>query len=168
MKYGHDLGLLPESAWDGYKERRKRVEDAITFLKKNKLIGKLKKPDVRLGNMLEYGKFAGALSPEEIRHVESEVKYEGYIKKQEREIAKGMRSDSMRIPADMDYGAVPGLTRELVEKLGRSSPTTMGDARRVTGMTPAALHNVGLHLEILRKKGLRKPPVSRETGPDDE
>ena len=168
MKYGHDLGLLPESAWDGYKERRKRVEDVIAFLKKNKLIGNLKKPDVRLENMLEYGKFAGALSPEEIRHVESEVKYEGYIKKQEREIAKGMRSDSMRIPADMDYRAVPGLTRELVEKLGRSGPTTIGDARRVPGMTPAALHNVGLHLEILKKKGRRKPPVSRETGPDDE
>jgi len=168
MKYGHDLGLLPESAWDGFKEGRKRVEDVIAFLKKNKLIGNLKKPDVRLENMLEYGKFAGALSPEEIRHVESEVKYEGYIKKQEREIAKGMRSDSMRIPADMDYRAVPGLTRELVEKLGRSGPTTIGDARRVPGMTPAALHNVGLHLEILKKKGRRKLPVSRETGPDDE
>jgi tRNA uridine 5-carboxymethylaminomethyl modification enzyme len=168
MKYGHDLGLLPESAWDGFKEGRKRVEDAITFLKNNRLIGNLKKPDVRLENMLEYGKFAGALSPEEIRHIESEVKYEGYIKKQEKEIAKGMRSDSMRIPADMDYRAVPGLTRELVEKLGRSGPTMMGDARRVPGMTPAALHNLGLHLEILKKKGLRKPSVSRETGPDDE
>ena len=168
MMYGHDLGTLPEGAWDDHQERQKRVGEAMAFLKKNKLTGALKKPDVRLKNVLECGKFSGALSPEELRHVESEVKYEGYIRKQEKEIAKGMRSDSIRIPADMDYRLVPGLTREAVEKLEKAGPATVGDARKVPGMTPAALHNLGLHLEIMRKKGTRKLPVSRETGPEDE
>jgi tRNA uridine 5-carboxymethylaminomethyl modification enzyme len=168
MKYGHDLGLLSGAAWEDYTERRKRVEETMAFLKKNKLIGSLKKPDVRLENMLECGKFPGALSSEERRHVESEVKYEGYIRKQEKEIAKGMRSESMKIPADTDYRVVPGLTREAVEKLRNAGPATMGEAKKVAGVTPAALYNLGLHLEIMRKRGLRKPLVSRETGPADE
>ena len=168
MKYGHELGLLPDSAWDEYRERRERVEGAVAFLKKSRLYESLKKPEVSLKNVLEYGKFPGSLSDEECRHVESEIKYEGYIRKQDKEIAKAMRSDSMKIPGDMDFRNVPGLTREAVEKFYKTRPSTMGAAKKIPGMTPAALQNLSLYLEILRKRGLRAAPVSRGTGHDDE
>jgi tRNA uridine 5-carboxymethylaminomethyl modification enzyme len=168
MKYGHELGLLPDGAWDEYKKKRERVEAAVAFLKKSRLYESLKKPEVSLKNVLEYGKFPGSLSDEECRHVESEIKYEGYIRKQDKEIARAMRSDSIKIPGGMDFRNVSGLTREAVEKLDKMRPATMGAAKKISGMTPAALQNLSLHLEIQRKRGLRATAVSRGTGHDDE
>jgi tRNA uridine 5-carboxymethylaminomethyl modification enzyme len=173
MEYGRELGLVPDSAWKEYQEKRDRVESAFSFLRKNRLksvagdnvtlFEHLKKPEIGLRNMLEYGKFPGALSDEECRHIESEIKYEGYIKKQEREIAKAMRSDSMKIPVSVDFCKVSGLTREAIEKFEKKRPATLGEARKMPGMTPAAIHNLSLYLEIQAKIGVSKAPVSRGT-----
>jgi tRNA uridine 5-carboxymethylaminomethyl modification enzyme len=168
MKYGHELGLLPESAWEEFRKKQERIGNTVAFLKKSGLYDSVKKPEVSLKNVLEYGKFQGRLNDEELRHVESEIKYEGYVKKQEKEIAKAMRSDSMKIPEGLDFGTVPGLTREAVEKFERTKPITLGSAKKIPGMTPAALQNLSLYIEILRKKGLPAKPVSRGTGSDDE
>ena len=128
----------------------------------------LKKPEIGLKDVLKYGHSTVDLNDEETRYIESEAKYEGYIRKQAREIAKAGRSDSMKINADLDFRAVSGLTREAVEKLEKNRPATLGEARKIPGMTPAAIQNIGLHLEIQRKKNARKAPVSRETETDDE
>jgi tRNA uridine 5-carboxymethylaminomethyl modification enzyme len=173
MEYGRELGLVPENAWKEYQEKRDRVESAFSFLRKNRLksvagdnvtlFEHLKKPEIGLRSMLEYGKFPGALSDEECRHIESEIKYEGYIKKQEREIAKSMRSDSMKIPVSVDFRKVSGLTREAIEKFEKKRPANLGEARKMPGMTPAAIHNLSLYLEIQAKIGVSKAPVSRGT-----
>jgi len=173
MEYGRELGLVPDSAWKEYLEKRDRVECAFSFLRKNRLksiagdtvtlFEYLKKPEIGLRNVLEYGKFPGALSDEECRHIESEIKYEGYIKKQEREIAKSMRSDSMKIPVSVDFRKVSGLTREAIEKFEKKRPANLGEARKMPGMTPAAIHNLSLYLEIQAKRGASKAPVSRGT-----
>ncbi len=178
MKYGRELGLVPDAAWNDFLEKQERVEEALSFLKKNRfrteagvsvtLFEYLKKPDIGLKNVLEYGKFRGALSDEESRYIESETKYEGYIRKQERQIAKAMRSDTMKIPPSVDFRVVSGLTREAVEKFEKKRPATLGEARKIPGMTPAAIQNLGLYLEIQRKEGASKASVSRETSPDDE
>jgi tRNA uridine 5-carboxymethylaminomethyl modification enzyme len=178
MKYGRELGLVQDAAWKDFLEKRERVEEAMSFLKKNKfrteagdsvtLLEYLKKPDIGLKNVLEYGKFPSAVSDEESRYIESETKYEGYIRKQEREIAKAKRSDTMKIPLSVDFRMVSGLTREAVEKFEKKRPATLGEARKIPGMTPAAVQNLGLFLEIQRKKGASKAPVSRETRSDDE
>jgi tRNA uridine 5-carboxymethylaminomethyl modification enzyme len=178
MKYGRELGLVQDDAWKDFLEKRERVEEALSFLKKNKfrteagdsvtLLEYLKKPDIGLKNVLEYGRFPNALSDEESRYIESETKYEGYIRKQEREIAKAMRSDTMKIPLHVDFRMVSGLTREAVEKFEKKRPATLGEARKIPGMTPAAIQNLSVYLEIQRKYGASKAPVSRETRPDDE
>ncbi len=128
----------------------------------------LKKPEIGLRSVLEYGKFAGTLRDEDCRYIESETKYEGYIKKQDREIAKSVRSNSMKIPASVDFRKVSGLTREAVEKLEKMRPTTLGEARKISGMTPAAVQNLGFYLEIQAKKRAPRAPVSRGTCSDDE
>jgi tRNA uridine 5-carboxymethylaminomethyl modification enzyme len=178
MGYGRELGLIPDDAWQDRLEKERRIETATDFLKKNRfedesgdrptLFDYLKKPEVGLRDVLKCGQMPVALSREETRFVESEIKYEGYIRKQEKEIAKAVRIDSMRIPRDMDFRKVSGLTREAVEKLEKKRPATLGDARKIPGLTPAAIQNIGLHLEIQRKRGIKTPVVSRETGPDDE
>jgi tRNA uridine 5-carboxymethylaminomethyl modification enzyme len=178
MKYGRELGLVPETLWDSYKAKERRLDEAIGFLKKNRLrtaggdrvtlFEHLKKPEIELKNVLEYGKMPVDLDDEESRFIESETKYEGYIRKQEKEIAKIVRTDSMMIPGGIDFTLVSGLTREAVEKLEKKRPLTLGDAKRISGLTPAAVQNLGLYLEIQRKKNRYKHPVSRETEPVDE
>ena len=178
MKYGRELGLIPESAWEEYEAKRGRIEEATSYLKKNRLktdsgdsvtfFEYLKKPEIGLKNVLEYGKFPVELSGEESRYIESEAKYEGYIRKQEREVAKAVRTDSMRIPKDIDFRKVSGLTREAVEKFEKRRPATLGEAKKIPGMTPAAVQNLTIFLEIQRKRGASTAHVSRETRPDDE
>jgi tRNA uridine 5-carboxymethylaminomethyl modification enzyme len=178
MKYGRSFGLIPDSAWQAFQEKEERVSAAMAYLKKTRqkfesgehasLYDYLKKPDIGLKDVLKYGHSIVDLNNEETRYIESEAKYEGYIRKQEREIAKAGRSDSMKIPGDMEFRAVSGLTREAVEKLEKNHPATLGEAKKIQGMTPAAIQNIGLHLEIQRKKSARTAPVSRETETDDE
>ena len=178
MKYGRELGLLPESAWTEFQEKRRRTDETLAFLKKNRLktefggsvslFAYLKKPEIGLKSVLECGKYTETLSDEEIRYIESEVKYEGYIRKQEMVIAKSARSDSVRIPAKMDFQKVSGLTREAVEKLEKVRPATLGAARKISGMTPAAVQNISLHIQIQRKRAVHAAPVSRGTRPDNE
>src|SRR5512140_598015 len=176
--YGRELGLVPDETWNDHQAKMKRIAEATAYLKKNtvkdesgnrvSMLEYLKKPEIELKDVLKYGQHPVALSHEETRYIESETKYEGYIRKQELEIAKGARIDSMMIPAGMNFRKVSGLTREAVEKLEKTRPRTLGEARKIPGMTPAAVQNIILSLEIGMKKSARRTLVSRETEPDDE
>jgi tRNA uridine 5-carboxymethylaminomethyl modification enzyme len=178
MKYGHELGLIRASDWEGSLKKWAKSDGVLKFLRKERiksasgetisLFDHLKKPENSLKNVLEYGKFNEELDGEDMRFVESEVKYEGYIRKQEKEIARTSRTDLAKIPLKLDFKHVPGLTREAVEKLGKLRPGTLGEARKIPGMTPAAVQNLALYLEIQRKKAGRRADVPRETWPEDE
>ncbi len=178
MKYGHDLGLLSGGVWRKHLERRERTRRALAFLKETRtrekgrdtipLYDLLKKPDIRLNNMLEWSRFPERLSQEEIRHVESEVKYEGYIRKQEKEIVKISKTEKARIPGSLNYRCVSGLTSEVVEKLEKFRPKTLGGAKKIPGMTPAAVSNLALHLEILKRKMSGRGDVPRGTSGENE
>ena len=178
MKYGRELGLIPDAIWEDHLAKQAHIGEMMAYLKKNKvkndsgdqvtLFEYLKKPEVGLKNVLEYAQLPFDLSDEETRYIESEIKYEGYIRKQEREIAKAGRMDSMRIPKDTDFRKISGLTREALEKLEKQRPSTLGEARKIPGLTPAAVQNLGLHLEIMKKRSAQTAPVSRETESDDE
>ncbi|MGA2361745.1 MAG: tRNA uridine-5-carboxymethylaminomethyl(34) synthesis enzyme MnmG [Candidatus Aminicenantales bacterium] len=178
MKYGHQLGLIRASDWEGSLKKWAKSDRVIKFLRAERiksasgetisLFDHLKKPENGLKNVLEYRKFSEELSGEDMRFVESEVKYEGYIRKQEKEIARTSRTDLAKIPLTLDFKHVPGLTREAVEKLEKLRPGTLGEARKIPGMTPAAVHNLALYLEIQRKKADRRADVPRETWSEDE
>ena len=100
--------------------------------------------------MLEYKKFS--LTDEEIRHLEAEIKYEGYIKKQEKEIARMKKIEKEKIPDNIDFNQVPGLTREAREQLTKLKPKTIGQAKRLPGITPAAVVNLHIYLNIQKRK----------------
>lgn len=88
--------------------------------------------------------------------VETRIKYAGYLERQAEVIASAARSEQTVLPEDMDYAAVAGLSRELTEKLSRVRPRTMGQAGRISGMTPAALLCLDIHLrKTARDKGPR-------------
>jgi tRNA uridine 5-carboxymethylaminomethyl modification enzyme len=176
--YGRELGLIGDGDWLEHQAKQAKLERTMDYLRKGKirnaagakisLFDHLKKPGTSLRSVLEYGKFQEILGDEDARFIESEVKYEGYIRKEDKEIARTARTDLARVPENIDFKAVPGLSREAVERFEISRPGTLGEARRIPGMTPAAVHNLGLYLEVQRKLAGRKAAVSRETWPKDE
>ncbi|MBN1961828.1 MAG: tRNA uridine-5-carboxymethylaminomethyl(34) synthesis enzyme MnmG [Deltaproteobacteria bacterium] len=106
----------------------------------------LKRPEISLENIIEQRK--EKIDREIIQCVEEAIKYEGYIKKEEKEIARQQELENYQIPKNIKYENMPGLSRELREKLNKVQPKTLGQASRVPGMTPAAV-------SLLRVKAYR-------------
>ena len=79
--------------------------------------------------------------------VETRVKYDGYIMRQEKQVEKMKQMEAVRIPAEIDYGDVHGLTNEVREKLTRVRPISLGQAARISGVTPAAIMALQVHMK---------------------
>ena len=171
--YGHKIGLIDDKDYEAFLKKQEKIKKASHFLLNEKMTTEerdritlwnfLKKPEVKLKNVVEYKKINVVLSDEELRHLESEVKYEGYLKKQEKEIARIRKVDGEKIPKDINFRKIPGLTREASEKLEEFKPQTIGEAKKIPGMTPAATVNLHIYMRILRKKGQNKKNVPRGT-----
>ncbi|MBC7362327.1 MAG: tRNA uridine-5-carboxymethylaminomethyl(34) synthesis enzyme MnmG [Candidatus Aminicenantes bacterium] len=177
MPYGYKLGLISEVDYQKFLEKQERTRIVIEFLKKEKiqnenkesipLVNYLRQPGISLEMIREKVPFPVELTDEEKRFIESEIKYEGYIRKQEKEINRIMKLDSMVLPEDIDFREIPGLTRELIEKLEKNRPKTMAEVKKISGITPAAVYNIYLYLEVIRKKNL-EDNVPRGTCEVDE
>ena len=83
--------------------------------------------------------------------IEIEIKYDGYLKRQELDAVRLGKADEVRIPDDVDYGIIPGLSREVVEKLSLTRPASVGQAARVSGVTPAAVAILLTHLGLSKR-----------------
>jgi tRNA uridine 5-carboxymethylaminomethyl modification enzyme len=81
--------------------------------------------------------------------IELQVKYEGYIQRQEEQIARFKKLERIALPPDLVYKGLPGLSNEVVEKLTRVQPRSLGQASRISGVTPAALSVLQIHLKRL-------------------
>jgi tRNA uridine 5-carboxymethylaminomethyl modification enzyme len=86
--------------------------------------------------------------------VETRIKYEGYIHHQEKEVERLRRMENVKLPSDVDYNTVYGLTKEVREKLSRVKPLSLGQASRISGITPAALMIIQVHLKRQRLKDI--------------
>ncbi len=160
--YGYQLGLIGEDDYTRFLQKKERIKKAMLFLQKEKIKAEngertslkdwLKKPHITLKNVLEYKKFSVPLTDEETRYIEAEVKYEGYLRRQAKEIEKMSRIDRVRVPAGFEFNKVAGLTRESVEKLEKSQPKTIGEAKKIPGLTPAAVFNLYLCLKVQKKR----------------
>ncbi|MGH7791591.1 MAG: tRNA uridine-5-carboxymethylaminomethyl(34) synthesis enzyme MnmG, partial [Thermodesulfobacteriota bacterium] len=79
--------------------------------------------------------------------VEMEIKYEGYIQKQMEQVDKFKHMENIKIPETFSYESIPGLSREIVQKLSRIRPTSLGQASRISGITPAAISVLMVYLK---------------------
>jgi tRNA uridine 5-carboxymethylaminomethyl modification enzyme len=170
---GREAGLVTDSHWDQYLERQSRIERLQSQLTQTKpepshpfftsrgielrdrptVAVLLRRPEIRLEDLFA----EGVLQPENLRRedlvsIETAVKYEGYLKQQEREVDKLRKAEAKRIPADFDYENMPGLSREIVEKLGRVRPTSIAQASRIPGVTPASITILLFHLEFRQRR----------------
>jgi len=100
-----------------------------------------------------------SLTREEARRIETDFKYAGYLQQQEKQMERMKRAESRRIPDWFDYKKVSGLSREVVEKLTRVHPLTLGQASRIPGITPAAVSLVNCYIEIFQRRAAEQAPV---------
>ena len=178
VPYGYRLGLVSEEKYRKTEEKRRKIEAAVSRMRSvflpaeevGRILGRqerlsvaqlLKRPDVSYEDVKSF--LGDGVEPEVARGAELEVKYEGYIQKQERQVAQLEKLDSLPIPEDFDYDSVYGLSTEARQKLSEMRPRSVGQAARISGVRFSDLSLLVLHL----KKGGN---VSRETsgrkGPD--
>jgi len=116
----------------------------------------LRQPDVRLQELVTGGQLVLDLESSsldiDLASVETSFKYEGYLKRQEQSVERQRRQEVRQIPAGFEFDGIPGLSREMVERLSSIRPVTLGQASRISGVTPAAVAVIGAYLDRPRSR----------------
>lgn len=166
------LGLLDRERSARFREKTADLEKGRLLLtstrirvQDSRLIGKealeiksplsaaelLKRPAARLSDFLPFVPGLGQLSRRAADSLEIEIKFEGYLRRQEEEVCRLAREENLLIPCGLDFMAMSGLTTEAKEVLDRHRPATLGQAGRLPGMTPAALTTLAVQLKNIHQ-----------------
>jgi tRNA uridine 5-carboxymethylaminomethyl modification enzyme len=138
------LGILDDERKRRVEARVARMSRARTMLQKQAKL--TQHQDFVLERFMEANAEAfDGMSVEEAEGVVSQLRYAGYIERQQREAARLVEDEEVRIPREMSY-RLPGLSREIVEKLSFARPASLGQASRIPGVTPAAVAILRMHL----------------------
>ncbi len=172
---GRRLGLVGEARWTAFCAKREAVAreqerlrstwvrpETVSAQAVMRVLGKpieheytlyelLRRPDVSHAGLMSLGGGDAAVTgdPAVIEQVEIQAKYQGYIDRQAEEVARNQANEETRLPADIDYEAIGGLSSEVRQKLIRQRPQTLGQASRIQGVTPAAVSILLVHLKRL-------------------
>jgi tRNA uridine 5-carboxymethylaminomethyl modification enzyme len=158
---GRGAGLVDDERWARFEERRARFERncaAVRGASVSTAAGTrvpaaraLKQPEVRLQALVDEGQIRldvdGSSRAIDMASVETEFKYEGYLKRQIASVERQRRQESRGIPTEFSFSGIPGLSREMVERLSAVRPATLGQASRIPGVTPAAVAVIGAYLD---------------------
>lgn len=181
METGHELGLIDKNTFKEVKERKKQIAKEIKRIKETvikpakdvndyllncgtrpintgiSLDQLLKRAELDYHIVEKLAKSSNNISKEAARQVEIEIKYEGYINKQLKEIDRFKDLERMKIPESFDFTRVHGLSNELKEKLSEVKPTSLGQASRIDGITPAALSALTITIKAAEKYKTNNP-----------
>jgi tRNA uridine 5-carboxymethylaminomethyl modification enzyme len=168
---GHQLGLVPKDVYKQFCDKKNRVEKLITrintftlrpeahVLEKLKNLGTapiknatsltqlLRRNEIFFKHLSLFDSMLHDTEEAITTEVETRIKYEGYIRRQEQQVERLKRIEDQKLPDNLDYEAVYGLTKEVREKLSRVKPLTLGQASRISGITPASLMAIQVHLK---------------------
>jgi tRNA uridine 5-carboxymethylaminomethyl modification enzyme len=157
---GREVGLVQDDRWARFEARRARLHRNLALLRDGTVsagsgripaVQRLRQPGVRLEDMLERGDVVLDVDQEgrshDISTPETIVKYQGYLKRQNRDVERSLEDEARPIPRGFPYERIPGLSREVVQRFGEVEPRTLGQAGRIPGVTPAAVAVVGAYLE---------------------
>jgi tRNA uridine 5-carboxymethylaminomethyl modification enzyme len=158
---GRTAGLVDDERWEGFAERKGRFDRNLVTLDETTVRAPsgdrvtaaqlLKQPAVRLHDLIAGGcvpRFETDMRTEalDVESVETIVKYRGYLRRQESDVARSLRDEERRIPSGFPFHRVPGLSTEAVQRLTQIQPDTLGQALRIPGMTPAAVAVLGAYV----------------------
>jgi len=149
---GHRVGLVTGERWRLFRKKHEQKAKLRAALERHPNGQWLKRPEAHIEEIRPW--VLDCLSEEPARGllttIETETKYAGYIAQQERQMDRLKRSEGRRIPGDFAFRAIPGLSREIGEKLEKVRPATLGQASRIPGVTPAAIAILDVYLSIAR------------------
>ena len=177
-EYGHQLGLVSETQWRAFNEKREHIEQEIQRLKTTwytpqklpendqiRVFGQklsreanlhdlLRRPNLNYANLMSLPNALpeNPLTSEEIEQVEIQVKYQGYIDRQNEEINTRRDIETLKLPTNIDYAKIKGLSTEVQQKLNQYKPETVGQASRISGITQAAVALLMFHLKRVFKE----------------
>ena len=178
MEIGHHVGLVDDVTYDRLREKKDAIEREVTRLRevrprmtesvrakvKNTYLENmsssqtiaelLRRQESKYGNLLSILEMDPINNHEISDEVELEIKYEGYIQRQLQQVRKFMKFEKKHIPESFDYERITGFSREVREKLQRVRPATVGQASRISGVTPAAISLLLVALEKRRQDSL--------------
>ena len=169
---GHQLGVVPQARFDALRAKRAAVEQemqrlgtlwaapnnalgaaierqlGIAVSRETSALDLLRRPEVDYAKLATVAELGPAVEREDVAaQVEVQVKYAGYLERQREEIERQRRNEHTAIPTSFDYDKVRGLSSEVLLKLKRTLPATIGQAARVSGVTPAAISLLLVHLK---------------------
>ncbi|HET9113404.1 MAG TPA: tRNA uridine-5-carboxymethylaminomethyl(34) synthesis enzyme MnmG [Burkholderiales bacterium] len=169
---GRKLGVVDDERWEAFSRKREQVDaeqarlrgvwvqpETLEKTEAHRVLGKgidreynlyelLRRPDVRYADLLTLGVAgSGVTDPAVAEQVEIQAKYQGYIERQAGEISRLRDQEHHALPATLDYAQVHGLSIEVQQKLNRHKPETIGQASRISGVTPAAISLLLVHLK---------------------
>lgn len=128
-------------------------------------VGVLARPDVAVSRETLHSELGGALADAVIEQIEIATKYAGYIDKQNDEVERAASYEHLKLPPELDYHQVKALSFEVRQKLSKHRPETLGQASRISGITPAAISLLLIHLKKGRFKGFEQRPAANDDTP---
>ena len=134
-RFGHDLGLVCDQRWDAWVARANQLQEIRDQIKELDLGKLIKKSDTPIVEIVS--KLPKIFDPRLIRRIISDVRYEGYIVRQQAEIKRQAKTEGRKIPSELEPQSISGLRNEAVDVLTQFKPATLGQASRLAGITPA-------------------------------
>jgi tRNA uridine 5-carboxymethylaminomethyl modification enzyme len=173
---GYGVGLLREVDYRAFLSKRNMIEEELERLRRGRIIPSevasdqlekhgfsgmknavtfeqfLRRPDTTYTDLFEIDPYSPDLPKEVREQVEIQIKYKGYIDRQQLEVEKAAKVEGTKIPETLDYSGISGLSTEVREKLQRFRPDTLGQASRIPGVTPAAITVLSIVIRTLAAK----------------
>jgi tRNA uridine 5-carboxymethylaminomethyl modification enzyme len=171
---GHKLGLVDAETYETFKDKRNAIEKSLEQLHRtiirpgpeiNNLLEELgsvplrqtsslkdllRRPELTLEHLQPFTNLSRELPPGVKREIQLQIKYQGYIERQSEQVGRFRKLESVVLPENLAYDSLSGLSNEVIEKLTRVQPRSLGQASRISGITPAAISVLQIHL---RKQG---------------
>jgi tRNA uridine 5-carboxymethylaminomethyl modification enzyme len=149
---GRELGLVDDNRWQQFCLRRDAIAVATELLNASRIgdapaLDYLRRSDVTWKQFVKKLPAADAIAVDVGRQIDIRVKYEGYIARQDRQIERFAKMETKLIPTTLNYLGVPGLRNEAKQKLTKFTPRSLGQALRISGITPADITLLAIHLE---------------------
>ena len=156
IKYGRELGLVDDSAFEVYQQKMQRIQDEIKILKNKKHLGDsllqfLRRPEVTAKSITESNLHSFSTNEEETEIVETLIKYEGYVERQRKEVEKFKQQEKRKIPAQLDYAQIQGISKEGREKLNKIRPESIGQALRIPGISHCDASLISVYIQKLAR-----------------
>ena len=156
---GYSIGLVSETEYQKVKKKKSDIESELKRLKttkvsSNSLEGLLRRPGISYQNIMAFYPPPYEISPQVAEQIEISVKYEGYVVQQNKEIERFKKIEQIKIPTNIDYSKITGLSTEVKEKLNKIKPYSLGQASRISGITPSAISILMIYLKKNNKSPL--------------